>query len=432
VLYHILKIPLIPTWKTYFKSIHFHNKSAIPSSGPVILAVNHTSAFMDPILIAVLSKRTFHFLARGEAFNSRFSSAFYSNLNMLPLYRPETSPNDIHKNKFAFQKCFTHLKEGKAIMMFPEGFSESGRKIRPIKSGIARLALGAEEQNDFNLNLKIIAVGLNYSNPHIFRSDVFINIGSPILVSDFKEDFEINEKKAYNALTAAVKQSLEECTVVINDERLYQFISHVEKIYQYRLDKNQQGLKKFMLSKEIVEKVEVFSNKSPEKFKEMEVRLSNYIQRLKRLKIKDNRILEGRIKTSFILNSTILTLGFPVFLCGFILNIIPFSLTSYVIKKIKVREDFIGSLRSIAGMFIFLIFYILTSVMVGIATSWYWGIAFGLILYPFGILALIYVNRYMDLKEDYKHTRLFKRKATFMAQLRKERKEIINQLAEAL
>ena len=143
MLYHILKIPLIPTWKTYFKSIHFHNKTAVPSSGPIILAVNHTSAFMDPVLIAVLSKRTFHFLARGEAFNSKLSRIFYASLNMLPLYRPEISPDDMHKNKFVFTKCFEHLKSGNAIMMFPEGFSKTERRLRPIKTRYFEVSIGS-------------------------------------------------------------------------------------------------------------------------------------------------------------------------------------------------------------------------------------------------------------------------------------------------
>jgi hypothetical protein len=299
-------------------------------------------------------------------------------------------------------------------------------------SGIARLAMGAEEQYDFNLDLKIVAVGINYSNPHAFRSDVFINISDPINVKDFKKDFEGNEKKAYLALTSAIKESLEKCIIHIDDERLDQFISHVEKIYQYKLEKNNAGLEKFMLSQEIVVKVEKFSKESPDKFKEIEVRLGNYIQRLKRLKIKDDKIQEGNIKTSFLLNSLLLILGFPIFLSGFILNIIPFSITSYGVNKIKVREDFIGSLRSVVGMFIFLIYHILIFIIASNLTTWYWGLLFTASMYPLGVLSLWYVNRYMDLIEDYKYTRLFRRKSTFMAQLRKERSELINQLTEAL
>ena len=60
MLYSIFKWLFYPTLKAYFNSIHLHNTRAIPDKGPVIFAVNHTSAFMDPILIAVFKVRIEH------------------------------------------------------------------------------------------------------------------------------------------------------------------------------------------------------------------------------------------------------------------------------------------------------------------------------------------------------------------------------------
>ena len=196
MLYRLFKLLFIPTYRAYFKSAILNNASALPKKGPLVIAVNHNSAFMDPILVAVKFERVFHFLARGEAFNSRFANSFYSKINMLPIYRPETMPDDVHKNKFIFQRCYDHLKNGKAIMMFPEGLSKTERNIRPIKTGLARIALGAEEACDFSLGVKVVAIGLNYSNPHIFRSDVFINVSDPIDVSDYKSRFTEDPKKS--------------------------------------------------------------------------------------------------------------------------------------------------------------------------------------------------------------------------------------------
>ena len=57
----------------------------------------------------------------------------------------------------------------------------------PIKTGVAIIALGAEAKYNFELDLSIVPIGLNYSNPHNFKSDVFVNIGKPIKVSDYKD-----------------------------------------------------------------------------------------------------------------------------------------------------------------------------------------------------------------------------------------------------
>ena len=170
---------------------------------------------MDPILVAVKFDRVFNFLARGEAFNSKFSKAMYAKLNMLPIYRPETMPDDVHKNKFVFEKCYEHLENRKAIMMFPEGFSKTERRLRPIKTGLARMALGAEAENDFKLGTKVVAIGLNYSDPHIFRSDVFINVSDVIDVREYKDMYEENPKTAIDALTARVKEEI--CLLYTSD-----------------------------------------------------------------------------------------------------------------------------------------------------------------------------------------------------------------------
>jgi len=50
------------------------------------------------------------------------------------------------------------------------------------------------------LGLKIIPVGLNYTDPHAFRSDLFVNIGEPIEVADFISKAASNEKEEVRKL----------------------------------------------------------------------------------------------------------------------------------------------------------------------------------------------------------------------------------------
>ncbi len=428
MLYRILKYLFLPTYSVYFRSLTINNKKGLPLDGPLVLAVNHTSAFMDPILVAVKFDRVFNFLARGEAFNSKFAKSMYANLNMLPIYRPETMPDDVHKNKFIFEKCYEHLNNGKAIMMFPEGFSKTERRLRPIKTGLARMALGAESENNWELGTKVLAVGLNYSNPHIFRSDVFINVGNAIDVREFRDIYEEDPKKGVDALTERVKVEMEATTVVIGDERTDVFIANLEKLLQLDLDKGKLGLKSFETTKELVQNIEDLAEKEPEQFKSIELRLANYVQRLNRLGLKRNRIFEGRIKSSLILNVLLLILGFPLFAIGAVLNAVPYWLTVFVSRKVQVRDDFVGSLKTAAGMFLFLIFYILTALIIGSYSTWYIGLISFFLLHPLMIFVLHYINRFLDLIQDYKHTRLFRRKSTFMDNMRKERSDILRDL----
>jgi glycerol-3-phosphate O-acyltransferase/dihydroxyacetone phosphate acyltransferase len=125
-------------------------------------------------------------LAKGELFKGKLAQWMLPKLNMIPVYRKQDDPNQMDKNAATFEKCFEHLERGGAILMFPEGTSITERKLRPIKTGAARIVLGAEERNDFNLGVKVITIGLNYENPHRFNRTLFVNIDKAIDVKTLR------------------------------------------------------------------------------------------------------------------------------------------------------------------------------------------------------------------------------------------------------
>ena len=55
--------------------------------------------------------------------------------------------------------------------------------LRNLKTGTARIALETEKRNEGKLGLKVVAVGLNYSQPEKFRSNILVNIDEPKAVT---------------------------------------------------------------------------------------------------------------------------------------------------------------------------------------------------------------------------------------------------------
>ncbi len=71
------------------------------------------------------------------------------------------------------------------LVIYPEGGIYRDRQIHPLKSGIARLALSAET-NHPGLGVQIIPIVINYSQPYPnWGTDVSIQIGEPIKVTDY-------------------------------------------------------------------------------------------------------------------------------------------------------------------------------------------------------------------------------------------------------
>jgi glycerol-3-phosphate O-acyltransferase/dihydroxyacetone phosphate acyltransferase len=431
MIYTIFKWLFTPTVKAYFRDLHVENFKVIPDKGPVILAVNHTSAFMDPILIAVFTKRILHFLARGEAFNSGFSRWLYGKLNMLPVYRPETTPDEVHKNKFVFEKCYEHLSKGKCIIIFPEGFSKTERRLRPIKNGLARIALGAEAQNDFSLDTKIIPIGINYSNPHRFPSEVFVHASEPISCRDYETLFKESEKKAYDQMTEDVTKAMTEATIVIEDEKLDEFYEGISYLQMYDIDESgaeiPAGKAFFDVSKDLSNRINEMSSKDPVAFEKLSSRLLQYTRRIDRLRLKDRHLRVLRFRDIFG-KSLLLLMVLPIAIYGFLTNIIPYALTALLSARITVREDFVGSLKMAGGMFIFLIFYILQSVITISFFGWTLGIFALISFYPTGLVSMFFLKQGYELIQTVRHGWIFRKKSRMIHALQKQRKSILESI----
>ena len=97
---------------------------------------------------------------------------------------------------------------GGCLYIAPEGTSVMEYHLRPLKTGTARIALRAEAKNNFQLGLTILPIGLTYSAPTDFRSEVVVNVGKLIHVGDYQALFEEDSFKAARKITKDLQQKL--------------------------------------------------------------------------------------------------------------------------------------------------------------------------------------------------------------------------------
>lgn len=109
----------------------------IPANGGLIIASNHQS-YLDPFAISVPIKRAIRFLAWSEALNWPVAGRVMRVLGAWPLQLERSDPA-------AIRRSHQWLREGGAIMIFPEGGrgQPDGSMIR-FKAGAVRIALEAK------------------------------------------------------------------------------------------------------------------------------------------------------------------------------------------------------------------------------------------------------------------------------------------------
>src|SRR6185295_15244452 len=134
----------------------------------------------------------------------------------LPLYRQQDAGADVSKNQETFAVARELLKKGGAIAIFPEGISHDKPQLQPLKTGAARIALGAVSvgKNPASLDLQIVPVGLYYTNKTTFRSEALLHFGTPFPVSPIELDENGHPpREVVRELTTKIENALREVTL---------------------------------------------------------------------------------------------------------------------------------------------------------------------------------------------------------------------------
>lgn len=119
-----------------FWSLEFKGVENIPGRGGLIVASNHQS-YGDPAWLALAIERPIRFLAWSEAFSWPLVGKAIQLLGAWPLQVEGSDPK-------AIRRSLTWLRDGGAVVIFPEGGRglPDGSMIR-MKGGAVRMALEA-------------------------------------------------------------------------------------------------------------------------------------------------------------------------------------------------------------------------------------------------------------------------------------------------
>lgn len=169
-----------------------------------MLACNHPNSFLDAIVLATIFKQPVYSLARGDAFNKKWTAFLLRQLNILPVYREREGAEHLHKNYATFDACLNIFKQGGIVLIFSEALCENEWHLRPLKKGTARLALTAWQEQ---VPLSILPVALNYSSFDQFGKNIQLNFGNTI----HKEQYtETESGKLLNQVTSTIQQQFQQ------------------------------------------------------------------------------------------------------------------------------------------------------------------------------------------------------------------------------
>ncbi len=199
--------------------------------GPAIVVTNHPSTLMDVFNPGLPVRQEMFFLANYGLFKNPVSNWLLTRLFCIPVKRREdVAEGEVRDNNAAFERSFEHLEKNGVLFIAAEGTSWMNRRVREFKTGAARIALGAEARNGWHLGVKIITVGLSYSAPNLFRSDVVVNCGEQVDPHAWAEAWRQDPEKAVDDLTIELQRRVTALTVHTRDEAGEQFVTRLEEM----------------------------------------------------------------------------------------------------------------------------------------------------------------------------------------------------------
>ena len=164
------------------------NVDAVPAEGGAVICANHRS-FWDPVLIAAAIKRPLAYIGKEELFKNKLFAMVLRGLHCYPVRR---GGGDLAIVKTALSL----LKQGEALVIFPEGERiRNGKKPNP-KPGAFRLGIMA--------GVPVIPVGIG-GNFKVFRK-MKVCAGAPIDTTDYKGKRYTEEE--YDAIIKDVMQKI--------------------------------------------------------------------------------------------------------------------------------------------------------------------------------------------------------------------------------
>ena len=210
--------------RIFFRRIDVADVGRVPLDVPVVFAANHPNGLVDPLVLLCTSPREVSFLAKAPLFRYPLIGYFVRAFRSIPVYRRQDNTRGTNQETFSMAR---EVLAGRgSIAIFPEGTTHSDPMLRELKTGAARIALGASLGR-----IVIVPVGIYYTSKQHFRSSVVVAFGDPIEVIPHEPDDEGEpDRAAVEALTQQIDDGLDAVTLQADSNAALDLIARAENI----------------------------------------------------------------------------------------------------------------------------------------------------------------------------------------------------------
>ncbi len=386
--------------RAFFREVEVVGLENVPAKGPVIFAGNHPNSLLDPVLIITTCGRRVSFAAKDTLFKSRLLKLVLDGLGAVPLARRDDHPGAQKlDNDAAFGAMYDRLGEGGAIGIFPEGISHDASQLATLKTGAARLALGARART--GETVKVIPCGLTFIHPARFRSRVLVQFGPALEIDDgWAAKNEADSKAASKELTGAIDRGLRALTVNAPDWETIRALDAVRRLYQpldIEMDARVELARRFNAHYGDV--------KDDPRVRAVMGRVRDYQEELDLLGVSDREVARGlgsaAVARKLAAYLSLLLVWLPLSVPGLPLHVPAIVLAHFAGRHLTPRKDVIATTKVLSGILVVLSSYAVVGGLVAWRLGWVYALAALVVLPLSGYAALQVYDRFKLVKRGF-------------------------------
>jgi glycerol-3-phosphate O-acyltransferase/dihydroxyacetone phosphate acyltransferase len=377
----------------FFREIEVDGRDRLPAEGPALVVLNHFNGLVDPIVAVHTLDRMPRFIAKATLWKVVILRPFLALAGLIPVYRTEDRKIDARNaaagNVSAFAACHEVLRDGGTVAIFPEGTTSARSQLAPVKTGAARIALGAVAEGIEGL--VVVPVGLAYEDRVAFRGRAYAEIGEPLDVTaelpnfvDSGEEVSEENRTAVERLTEAIDARLRACSPDFETPREEATLQVAAKV-ALRPNGPTEHEPSFG---EVEQTARRLAQAGAETRHGVIASVADYALDLRLSHLQDAEITPGpglvnRFRKA-VATIILLVVLLPIIILGILANIVPFLLVRLVSRRVRVPVTK-GTVRMLVGFVVFPITWIVLAI---IFADTYRAVLLFLAFPVFGFLAL--------------------------------------------
>ena len=358
--------------KLFFRRIETVNAESVPTGTGVIFVLNHPNGLVDPALVFVALPRRISFLAKSTLFRMPVISFLLKTVEALPVYRRLDAGEDVSKNQETFRAAQERLRKGGSIALFPEGVSHNSPKLLPMKTGAARIALGAVSVGE-GLDLQIVPVGLYYTSKTTFRSEALLHFGEAFQVAPVELEDGQPPRPAVKELTEKIESALREVTLNAETEAELHTAAIAEKIFATASEDGAFLGEKLEFKKRYVGEGSTAA---------LERKLHEFDSKLANFGIGPEHLSLANLDREFVIRQAVfqtwaLVMLLPLSIFGTILHFPAYQLTkltAYLFSR-HGADDIASTVKVLAGMVFFPLTWLIAAAVLYFLSGWQMALA---------------------------------------------------------